>query len=193
MGLFDFFKSKTPEEKKLEKFLKIREKSKIKEKKSLMHSMIVMAPHDNSLKDENPNGTGEFGLVKTNPIPVYGIDNIPSYMDKLRYEYTSKSGSGTKTYNPIIYVRSSDSDSSTIGSKKPETDPPASATSSPNISGNIDVYNIYSIGEKKLAKIYINSYSLKVSDKVPKGFFHRDDTPPMQDTKVLTEFLKNTK
>lgn len=191
MGLFDFFKSKTPEEKKLEKFLKIRENSKVKEKKSLMHSMIVIAPHDNSLKDENPNGTGEFGLVKTNPIPVYGIDNIPSYMDKLRYEYTSKSGSETKTYNPIIYVRSSDSDSSTIGSKKPETDPPASATTSPNISGNIDVYNIYSIGEKKLAKIYINSYSLKVSDKVPKGFFHRDDTPPMQDAKVLTEFLKN--
>ena len=156
MGLFDFFKSKTPEEKKLEKFLKIRENSKVKEKKSLMHSMIVIAPHDNSLKDENPNGTGEFGLVKTNPIPVYGIDNIPSYMDKLRYEYTSKSGSETKTYNPIIYVRSSDSDSSTIGSKKPETDPPASATTSPNISGNIDVYNIYSIGEKKLAKIYIN-------------------------------------
>ena len=41
MGLFDFFKSKTPEEKKLEKFLKIRESSKVKEKKSLMHSLIT--------------------------------------------------------------------------------------------------------------------------------------------------------
>jgi len=191
MGLFDFFKSKTPEEKKLEKFLKIRENSKIKEKKSLMQPIIAMAPHDDSLKDENPKGTGEFGLEKTNPVPVYGIDNVPAYMDKLRYEYTSKSGSGTKTYNPVIYVRTSDSDTSAIGSNKPETDPVASATTSPNISGNIDVYNLYSMGGKKLAKIYVNSYSLRVSDKVPKGFFHRDDTPPMQDAKVLTEFLKN--
>ena len=191
MGLFDFFKSKTPEEKKLEKFLKIRENSKIKEKKSLMHPIIAMAPHDDSLKDENPKGTGEFGLEKTNPVPVYGIDNVPAYMDKLRYEYTSKSGSGTITYNPVIYVRTSDSDTSAIGSNKPETDPVASATTSPNISGNIDVYNLYSMGGKKLAKIYVNSYSLRVSDKVPKGFFHRDDTPPMQDAKVLTEFLKN--
>jgi len=191
MGLFDFFKSKTPEEKKLEKFLEIRENSKIKEKKSLMHPIIAMAPHDDSLKDENPKGTGEFGFEKTNPVPVYGIDNLPAYMDKLRYEYTSKSGSGTKTYNPVIYVRTSDSDTSAIGSNKPETDPVASATTSPNISGNIDVYNLYSMGGKKLAKIYVNSYSLRVSDKVPKGFFHRDDTPPMQDAKVLTEFLKN--
>ena len=191
MGLFDFFKSKTPEEKKLEKFLKIRENSKIKEKKSLMQPIIAMAPHDDSLKDENPKGTGEFGLEKTNPVPVYGIDNVPAYMDKLRYEYTSKSGSGTKTYNPVIYVRTSDSDTSAIGSNKPETDPVASATTSPNISGNIDVYNLYSMGGEKLAKIYVNSYSLRVSDKVPKGFFHRDDTPPMQDAKVLTEFLKN--
>ena len=191
MGLFDFFKSKTPEEKKLEKFLKIRENSKIKEKKSLMQPIIAMAPHDDSLKDENPKGTGEFGLEKTNPVPVYGIDNVPAYMDKLRYEYTSKSGSGTKTYNPVIYVRTSDSDTSAIGSNKPETDPVASSTTSPNISGNIDVYNLYSMGGKKLAKIYVNSYSLRVSDKVPKGFFHRDDTPPMQDAKVLTEFLKN--
>ena len=191
MGLFDFFKSKTPEEKKLEKFLKIRENSKIKEKKSLMHPIIAMAPHDDSLKDENPKGTGEFGFEKTNPVPVYGIDNLPAYMDKLRYEYTSKSGSGTITYNPVIYVRTSDSDTSAIGSNKPETDPVASATTSPNISGNIDVYNLYSMGGKKLAKIYVNSYSLRVSDKVPKGFFHRDDTPPMQDAKVLTEFLKN--
>ena len=56
-----------------------------------MHSLITMAPHDNSLNHENPEGVGEFGLEKTNPIPVYGIDNIPAYMDKLRYEYTSKS------------------------------------------------------------------------------------------------------
>ena len=76
MGLFDFFKSKTPEEKKLEKFLEIRENSKIKEKKSLMHPIIAMAPHDDSLKDENPKGTGEFGLEKTNPVPVYGIENL---------------------------------------------------------------------------------------------------------------------
>jgi len=189
MGLFDFFKSKTPEERKLEKFLKIREKSIIKEKKSVMHSLIIMTAHDSSLKDENPSGIGEFGLEKSNPIPIYGIDNIPAYMDKLRYEYTSISGSGTKTYNPVSYVRTLDSDNSPVGSKKPQTDPLAGATTSSNISGNIDVYNLYSIGNEKIAKIYVNTYSLKTSNKVPKGFFHRDDTPPMQDAKVLTEFL----
>ena len=191
MGLFDFFKSKSPEEKKAEKFNKIRMLSIIQEKRSIMQEMIISSEHDETLLDENPNGIGEFGLVKTNPIPVNGIDNIPAYMDKLRYEYISMSGSGTKTYNPVTFQRTIDSDETPIGSSKPLNEPIAASVSVPNIKGYIDVYNLYSFGGNKLAKIYINCYSLKTSNKVPNGFVHRDTTPAIQDGKVLMEFIKN--
>ena len=191
MGLFDFFKSKSPEEKKAEKFNKIRLLSIIQEKRSMMHEMIISSEHDDSFLDENTNGIGEFGLIKTNPIPINGIDNIPAYIDKLRYEYTSVSGSGTKTYNPVTFQRTIDSDETPIGSIKPLNEPTAASTSAPNIKGHIDVYNLYSFGGNKLAKIYINCYSLKTSNKVPNGFVHRDSTPAIQDGKVLMEFAKN--
>jgi hypothetical protein len=71
----------------------------------------------------------------------------------------------------------------------------ASATSSPNIKGHIDVYNIYkSIGDKgKLAKIYINVYSLKTSNKVPQGFFHRDEIDVLRDVSLIIKGAKNLK
>ena len=172
MGIFDLFKRKTQAEKNIIFLQKLRKQTIINEAKSLMHSMIISAEHDSSCLDENPNGEGEFGLVKTNPIPVYGIDNIPAYMDKLRYEYTSKSESRTTTYNHVDFVRTTDADQSSIGSKKPDTNPVASSTSSPNINGHIDVYNIYSIAGEKLAKIYVNCYSLKTSNKIINGFIH---------------------
>jgi len=191
MGIFDLFKRKTQAEKNIIFLQKLRKQTIVKETKSIMHSMIISAEHDSSCLDENPNGKGEFGLVKTNPIPVYGIDNIPAYMDKLRYEYTSKSG--TTTYNHVDFVRTTDADQSSIGSKKPNTSPVASSTSSPNINGHIDVYNIYSIGGEKLAKIYVNCYSLKTSNKIINGFIHRDKVPAEKDSKVLMESMKHMK
>ncbi len=190
MGLFDFLKGKTPEQKRADKLNKIKILTSIKEKRSIMHDMILSSEHDNSMLDENPNGVGEFGLEKTNPIPVYGIDNIPAYMDKLRYEYTSKSGSGTKTYNPIVFQRTTDSDDSPIGFQKPSESPIASSSTAPNIKGLIDVYNIYTISGAKLAKIYINCYSLKTSNKVPSGFYHRDEIPITKDVKLSMELMK---
>lgn len=83
MGLFDFFKSKTPEEKKLEKFLKIREKSKVKEKKSLMHSLITMAPHDNSLNDENPEGVYFVEVYNMTGRKVLKSKSSPLFMESL--------------------------------------------------------------------------------------------------------------
>ena len=188
MGLFDIFKKKTHAEKISIKFRKLRDKSIINESKSMMHAMILSSPHDNSFLDENPSGEGSFGLVKSNPIPVYGIDNIPAYIDKLRYKYTSKSG--TDTFNHLDYQRTIDQDTSEIGSQKPTSDPVASSVSSPNINGHIDVYNLFSIGGEKKAKIYINSYSLKTSNKIPEGFIHRDETPPERDSKALMELMK---
>ena len=192
MGIFDFFKSKSQEQKRKEQFEQIRSKTTIHEHKSIMHEMIILSPHDNSCKDTHPNGIGKFGLEKTNPIPVYGIDNVAAYMDKLRYKYTSEK-SGNTTYNPIIFKRTSDSDESPIGSKKTDEELPSSGTEASNIEGTIDVYNIYSIGNQKLAKIYINSYSLKTSNKIPEGFYHRDDVPVLQDARILIELVNKSK
>lgn len=189
MGLFDIFKRKSQQEKNEIKFNKLRELSKIKEKRSIMHEMIILSEHDNSNLDQNPDGFGEFGLDKTNPIPVNGIDNIPAYMDKLRYEYVSKTGS--MTYNPITFLRTSELDETPIGSTKPIDELFEESTLSPNIKGHIDVYNLYSFSGNKLAKIYINCYSLKTSNKVPNGFFHRDSISSLRDGKVLLEFIKN--
>lgn len=94
MGILDFFKKKTVAEKNAIYFEKLRRRTSLQEKKSLMHDLIVSTNHDNSYSDQHPNAHGEFGLEKSNPIPIYGIDNIPIYMDKLRYKYTSISGSG---------------------------------------------------------------------------------------------------
>ena len=185
MGIFDFFKAKSPEEKNLELFNKLRLKSIVHEKESVMKSMIMSSPHDNSSLDEDPRGEGEFGLTKTNPIPVYGVDNIHAYMDKIRYKYTSKSG--TFTYNPVDFQRTLDTDESKVGSKKPLGEGVGAATSSSNIKGHIDVYNLYSLSGEKLAKIYVNCYALKTSNKTPKGFFHRDDIPILKDAKILIE------
>jgi hypothetical protein len=188
MGFFDFLKTKSAEQKKIEQCEKIRFETTIQERKSIMHDMILMSPHDDSCQDVDPLGIGEFGFDKRNPIPVYGIDNVSAYMDKIRYQYTSEN-SGLITFNPVVFVRTSESDDSSIGSIKPEVGINASSTKAPNIQGMIDVYNLYSIGNKKLAKIFINSYSLKTSNKVPKGFFHRDDVPVMQDARVVIELL----
>ena len=190
MGLFNLFKKKTLAEKNAERAKKIRNRIIIHEKHSMMHQMIISVPHDASFKDENPDGEGPFGLTKSNPIPVHGIDNIPAYMDKLRYRYESKSRSDAYSFNPIDFVRTSDSDKSKIGSKKPNAPVVASSTSCPNINGSIDVFNLYSIGGEMITKIYINCYSLKTSNKVPDGFLHRDEIPAVRDTKVLMELLK---
>jgi len=62
MGFFDIFKS--ADVRKAERFEKIRKKITISEQKSVMHEMILLSPHDSSLKDINPNGVGKFGLEK---------------------------------------------------------------------------------------------------------------------------------
>jgi len=194
MGLLNWlFGPKTQVEKNTKAFEEFRNKSIIQEKKSIMHDMIIMEEHDNSMFEQNPSGIGKFGLELSNPIPIYGIDNIPAYMDKLRYEYISISGSGSITYNHVNFIRTSEADNSEIGSMKPSEDPSASSAHSPNIKGHIDVYNLYTIGDKKLTKIYVNTYSLKTSNKVPEGFLHRDEVPAIKDSKALMEALKQMK
>jgi hypothetical protein len=188
MGLFDFLKPKSAEEKQREKFERVRSEIIIKVQPSQMNDFILMSDHDDSDLDENPNGIGRFGLDKTNPIPVNGLDNLDAYMDKIRYKYVSQKN-GNTTYNPIIYARTSENDSQKIGDPKPDGELMASGLNVDNIKGTIDVYNLYSIGNKLLGKIYINCYSLKTSNKIPEGFYHRDTVPATQDAKVLMAIM----
>jgi hypothetical protein len=184
MTLFDFLKPKSAEKRQREKFERVRSETIIKEQPSQMNDFILMSDHDNSLLDENPNGIGRFGLDKTNPIPVNGLDNLDAYMDKIRYKYVSEKN-GNTTYNPIVFMRTIENDNQMIGDPKADDELLASSLNVDNIKGIIDVYNLYSIGNKLLVKIYINSYSLKTSNKIPEGFFHRDKIPATQDAKVL--------
>ena len=146
MGIFNFFKKK--------------ESSGLNENNpSIMQGLIKASPHNPSLTDEDPKGIGEFGLVKTNPIPVNGVDNIPYYLSKLKIDGKTTSS-----------VRTCDGDNSKIGSDKSSIGGIEAATHADNINGHIDVYNIFDSENKKYAKIYLNAYSLRTSKKYPKGF-----------------------
>ena len=55
------------------------------------------------------------------------------------------------------------------------------------------MYNIFSFDNKKLAMLYINSYSLKTSNKIPEKFFHRDNVPVYKDGKLILAAVKSGK
>ncbi len=138
-------------------------------KKSIMHDVIGENPK--ACKSEViPEGFGEFGYEKTNPIPIYGIDNIDTYMSQLRYETISNDGSSI--FLPVQYLRTIEDDNSAIGTEMPKNEIQVGSTFANNIGNNIDVYNIYTFdGAKKLGKLFIHCYHYNTSSKVPKGFF----------------------
>jgi len=166
----------------------IRLLTSVQELPSDMAEYILSQPHDESGLDENPDGYGRFGLDVSNPIPIHGIDNIKAYMDRLRYspEPASKE---ERIFYPVTYQRTTDRLDSPIGSKLSGGRITMGATSSPNIRGKIDVFDVYSIKGRNLARLFVNCYSLVTSNKVPEGFFHRDDIAPSSDYKVI-EYLK---
>ena len=133
-----------------------------------MHRIISENPNACD-EDFIPEGFGEFGLDKTNPIPIYGVDNIHNYMSKLNYEAISKDGSSILL--PVQYQRTIENDDSEVGSEMPVVEGLVGSTFSNNIGNNIDVYNIYTFdGSKKLAKIFLHCYHWRTSLKAPKGF-----------------------
>ena len=90
--------------------------------------------------------------------------------------------------------RTSEDDVSEIGSLKKDDDSiVVSSTRSPNIKGAIDVYNLFSSGNKKMAKIFVCCYSLNTSNQIPEKFFHRNDVPLLQDGKLLLAAIKSGK
>lgn len=90
--------------------------------------------------DELPNGFGEFGLTKTNPIPTISADGSTDYLSRLRYKEQT-----------ISYNRT------------------GSVTENEVTNAPIDVYAITYL-EKSLGNIYICPYHRRNSKKAPKGF-----------------------
>ena len=113
--------------------------------------MVVQGIASNPQASDKPiikEGKGEFGLSKTNPIPVYGIPSNEIYLNQL------KTDSGGK----ITWKRK--------GSIKVK-----------GIEKEIDEYLIYDEKSKKIATFFISPYHWKTSNKIPKGFIHIDKKP----------------
>jgi hypothetical protein len=91
--------------------------------------------------DEMPNGSGEFGLVPSNPIPCKSTFGSTSYLAGLR------TPDGTK----VVYERS--------GSFASDVSPYP-----------VDAYMISLPNGQKLATIYISPYQKRISCKAPRGF-----------------------
>lgn len=88
-----------------------------------------------------PGGFGEYGLCKSNPIPVKGIPASEIYLKELSLENGEK----------IQWHR--------IGS-----------TGSDNINGPIDMYAIKTLSGEDVCVLYISPYQSTISQKAPKGF-----------------------
>lgn len=134
MGIFDIFK-------KEKKTNEIDWVSMIpKEMADLLLNEIKTNPQACKF-DVIPQGIGEFGLDKSNPIPIYGIPSNEIYLNKLR----------TMKGERIRFRR--------FGSSEHV-----------NIIKLIDEYEIFNNAGDTIAKLYLSPYHWKTSDKAPKGF-----------------------
>jgi hypothetical protein len=189
--MFGLFKSK--EEKTLAFFNKLRRNTIIKLKKSFMNSAIISNGYNDVINDEFIGSKGKFGYDKTNPIPINGLDNLEAYFDKIRYKYASVADIKSFSFPSVSFQRTNENDDTKVGDTKNEN-VTAKSLSIEEIKGHIDVYNILiPFNNKKLAMLYINSYSLKTSNKIPEKFFHRDDVPVLRDGKLILAAMKSGK
>lgn len=137
MGLFDSFKKRTsasPDESQADGMLELL--------KAFNESI-----QQNGLDvDILPNGQGEFGLEKTNPVPTNTAFGSDAYLKRLR----------TLDGKPIKYSR--------IGSFGVDLFPGQS----------IDGYNVESASGEKLPNLWLNMYHKRNSNKAPKGFYLAD-------------------
>lgn len=97
--------------------------------------------------DEMPNGTGEYGLVATNPIPCRTAFGSTTYLGRLR------AADGAK----VNYER--------LGSTQSSVSPQP-----------IDIYNITHPTGRRLATLYISPYQKRISGKAPRAFMLAEDS-----------------
>jgi hypothetical protein len=134
MGLFDLLRGKPKSAMDV-----LQSSPEFRQQKELFDSMSALCEGGVDA-DEMPNGTGEYGLTATNPIPCRTVFGSTSYLGRLR------AADGTK----VNYER--------IGSTQSETSPQP-----------IDMYEISHRTGKKLATLYISPYQKRISGKAPRG------------------------
>lgn len=96
---------------------------------------------EGDIYDVIPGAFGEFGICKTNPVPVNGIPANDRYVNRLRTLDGSK----------IKFERQG-------------------SMSIDSIEGPIDIYNITDESGRKLPTIYISSYHASTSKLPPTGY-----------------------
>jgi hypothetical protein len=134
MGLFDSFKKRTPS---------ASDNSGQDPMLELLKAFNDEIQKNGLDVDELPNGEGEFGLEKTNPIPTNTAFGSAEYLKKLR----------TLDGKPIKFSR--------IGSFRVDLFPDQS----------IDGYSIESASGEKLPTLWLNMYHKRNSNKAPRGFY----------------------
>lgn len=135
MGLFDIFKKK--EKQKEDDWA-----SKVPQDFADMLLNEIKSNHQACNFDEIPQGFGEYGLEKTNPIPTYGIPSNESYLHCLR----------TLNGEVLRYRRN--------GSIEVD-----------NIFKRVDEYEVYNYEGDVIAYLYLSPYHWKTSTKAPVGFY----------------------
>lgn len=139
MGLLSFFKSK--------KVIEPVEEDWTKQLPKEFAEQLLNEIKCNSQAcstDEIPQGIGEFGLEKTNPIPTYGIPSNETYLHRLR----------TLNGEVLRYRRT--------GSIEVE-----------NINKRVDEYEIFNFAGETIAYLYLSPYHWTTSNKSPVGFYFK--------------------
>jgi hypothetical protein len=136
MGFFDFFKLKKTEPPN-------KDWTAIFPKEMVDGLLTEIKGNPQACKaDEIPQGIGEFGLEKTNPIPTFGIPENETYLHSLR----------TLNGKVLSYRRT--------GSIEVE-----------NINKRVDEYEVFNFKGETIAFIYISPYHWTTSKKSPVGFY----------------------
>ena len=136
MGLFGIFKRKP------QSVLEALEADPtFQDLKKLNDLLVLQCEMRNGVDaDEVPNGSGEFGLSPTNPIPCKTTFGSTAYLGRLRAPDDTK----------VTYTR--------IGSMNHNLEP-----------GPTDAYDVFHRDGRKLATIYICPYHKRISGKAPRG------------------------
>ena len=74
-----------------------------------LNNAVFGNPNKKYLEDEIENSYGDFGYVKTNPIPINGLAEMYQYLPKLRYLDKSETD-GKLVYHPVKFIRTLPSD-----------------------------------------------------------------------------------
>lgn len=138
MGLFDIFRKK-PQAKEADWIHRLPP-----EFAKQMLQEIKSNPQASS-QDEIAQGSGQFGRVATNPVPVYGIPSNETYLQRLRDPAGQR----------LRWRRKGSIDVA-------------------NIVNKVDEYEVFDNQGNVAAHIYISPYHWKTSDKPVHGFSIRD-------------------